>query len=489
MAHLCMEHGEVDRDLVPLIVGSAGRHRPSARRARPTRRRARRPRGDDRGRRSRPRPKERRMSDAPIRVLFVCTGNSARSQIAEAILATARRPDFEVFSAGTSQGREPVHAPGPRRRRDRLVGARSKSVDEFTGQSFDYVITVCDRARQSCPVFPGPTTRSTGASRIRLRWRAPTRRRLGRLPADLSRAPSAHPAVRRGSPPGSRSRPAPIHRRVRSLPLGPALVAEAIGTFALVFTGCGAIVIGTIGDGRRRRRVRPRDHDHGLRPWPRIGAHFNPAVTVGVRHRPAFPPARVVPYWSPRSAARSRRSWSFGSTLGGVRLAVTQPTGSAGQAVVWEAILTFFLMLVIVAVATDSRAVGQAAAIAIGGAVALGSLVGGPVSGASMNPARSIGPALVSGDLDRPVDLPPRSDGRRHRRRDRLPLPTCGPRRDLTSAARRRGVRLDHDGSSWSSRLSDRVGSAVAIPSAHAGSAPASLSVSPSPGTAATIGR
>ena len=70
-----------------------------------------------------------------------------------------------------------------------------------------------------------------------------------------------------------------------------------------------------------------------------------------------------------------------------------------GQALVWEAVLTFFLMLVIVAVATDTRAAGQAAAIAIGGAVALGSLVGGPVSGASMNPARSIGPALVSGDL------------------------------------------------------------------------------------------
>jgi glycerol uptake facilitator-like aquaporin len=64
-----------------------------------------------------------------------------------------------------------------------------------------------------------------------------------------------------------------------------------------------------------------------------------------------------------------------------------------------EAVLTFFLMLVITSVATDSRAVGEAAAVAIGGAVALGALVGGPVSGASMNPARSLGPALVSGDL------------------------------------------------------------------------------------------
>ena len=62
-------------------------------------------------------------------------------------------------------------------------------------------------------------------------------------------------------------------------------------------------------------------------------------------------------------------------------------------------LLTFFLMLVITAVATDTRAVGEAAALAIGGTVALGALVGGPISGASMNPARSLGPAIVAGDL------------------------------------------------------------------------------------------
>ena len=78
---------------------------------------------------------------------------------------------------------------------------------------------------------------------------------------------------------------------------------------------------------------------------------------------------------------------------------MTQPTGSDLQSFAWEAVLTFFLMLVITAVATDIRAVGQAAALAIGGTVALGALVGGPISGASMNPARSIGPAIVAGDL------------------------------------------------------------------------------------------
>jgi aquaporin NIP len=77
----------------------------------------------------------------------------------------------------------------------------------------------------------------------------------------------------------------------------------------------------------------------------------------------------------------------------------TLPAGSQGQSFLWEVVLTFFLMLVIMAVATDTRAVGEAAAIAIGGTVCLDAMFGGPISGASMNPARSLGPALLSGDL------------------------------------------------------------------------------------------
>jgi len=78
-------------------------------------------------------------------------------------------------------------------------------------------------------------------------------------------------------------------------------------------------------------------------------------------------------------------------------LGATVPTVGAGSAFVYELILTAFLMFVIIAVATDTRAVGAAAAIAIGGTVGLDALFGGPVTGASMNPARSLGPALVSG--------------------------------------------------------------------------------------------
>ena len=96
------------------------------------------------------------MSDAPIRVLFVCTGNSARSQIAEAVLGHLGGSDFEVYSAGTEpKGVNPYTVQVLDDAGIDWTSARSKSVDEFAGQSFDYVITVCDRARQTCPVFPG----------------------------------------------------------------------------------------------------------------------------------------------------------------------------------------------------------------------------------------------------------------------------------------------------------------------------------------------
>ena len=157
MARLCLEHGEVDRDLAPLI---ADQRRVIARQR------------DDLDRldgelidleatiaaagRARGSRKERTMPDTPIRVLFVCTGNSARSQIAEAVLGRLGGADFEVYSAGTEP--KGVNPYSIRVLADAGIDwsdARSKSVDDFLGQSFDYVITVCDRARQTCPVFPG----------------------------------------------------------------------------------------------------------------------------------------------------------------------------------------------------------------------------------------------------------------------------------------------------------------------------------------------
>ena len=99
----------------------------------------------------------------PIRVLFVCTGNSARSQMAEAILGRLGGAGFEVRSAGTHPG---VVNPLTIRALAEVgidwSDARSKSVSEFVDEPFDYVITVCDQAREACPVFPG--------GRVRLHW-------------------------------------------------------------------------------------------------------------------------------------------------------------------------------------------------------------------------------------------------------------------------------------------------------------------------------
>ena len=97
-------------------------------------------------------------SDArdPVRVLFVCTGNSARSVMAEALLRQHGGDTFEVFSAGTEpKGINPLTLRVLADAGIDASWARSKSVEEFHGQSFDYVVTVCDQARQTCPVFPG----------------------------------------------------------------------------------------------------------------------------------------------------------------------------------------------------------------------------------------------------------------------------------------------------------------------------------------------
>ena len=91
-----------------------------------------------------------------IRVLFVCTGNSARSQIAEAILDRIGGGDFAVFSAGTEpKGVNPYTVRVLDEEGIDWSNAQSKSVQEYLGRPFEYVITVCDNARQTCPVFPG----------------------------------------------------------------------------------------------------------------------------------------------------------------------------------------------------------------------------------------------------------------------------------------------------------------------------------------------
>ena len=90
------------------------------------------------------------------RVLILCTGNSARSQMAEGLLRKMAGEDFEVFSAGTKPlGLNPNAVAAMNEAGVDISNHRSKSVDEFAGQQFDYVITVCDSAREACPIFPG----------------------------------------------------------------------------------------------------------------------------------------------------------------------------------------------------------------------------------------------------------------------------------------------------------------------------------------------
>jgi len=180
--------------------------------------------------------------------------------------------------------------------------------------------------------------------------------------------------------------------------------AEAIAAFALVFAGCGAIVSDAMYDGALG--AVGVSLAFGLVIMVMVyatghlsGAHINPAVTLAFTLTRHFPGREAAAYIGAQllGAVAGALALLAVWTDKPASLGATTPSVGAGSAFVYELILTAFLMFVIVAVATDTRAVGAAAAIAIGGTVGLDALFGGPVTGASMNPARSFGPALVSG--------------------------------------------------------------------------------------------
>jgi MIP family channel proteins len=181
--------------------------------------------------------------------------------------------------------------------------------------------------------------------------------------------------------------------------------AEGLAAFALVFAGCGATVanarydssLGTVGVALV----------FGLVIMVMVyatghlsGAHINPAVTAAFALTRHFPAKEAIAYVVAQclgalaGALVLLAAW----TDKPANLGATVPSVGTGTALLYEIVLTAFLMFVIVAVATDTRAVGAAAAIAIGGTVGLDALFGGPVTGASMNPARSLGPALAAGE-------------------------------------------------------------------------------------------
>ncbi|HSY43640.1 MAG TPA: aquaporin [Candidatus Acidoferrum sp.] len=182
--------------------------------------------------------------------------------------------------------------------------------------------------------------------------------------------------------------------------------AEMIGTFALVFAGTGAIVINEVSGGAITHVGIALTF--GLIVLAMIytvgdisGAHLNPAVTIGFWAARRLPSREVLPY--------------IGSQLTGALLAsgllrflfpqnkllgATLPAGSDAQSFILEIVLTFFLMLTILNVSTGAKEKGITAGIAVGAVIALEAMFAGPICGASMNPARSLAPALVSGHFE-----------------------------------------------------------------------------------------
>ncbi len=195
--------------------------------------------------------------------------------------------------------------------------------------------------------------------------------------------------------------------RIPRLPFAAPYLAEALGTFALVFAGPGAIAVdaasggavGTVGIGL----------SFGLVVMAMIvalghisGAHINPAITVAMASA-----GRIA--W-PKAAGYVVAQLAGASLAGLAIVAIVGDAGDAGasapriggtDAALWsELILTFFLALVVFAVATDHRVDGRAAAMAVGGYVAMAATGWGAIANASMNPARSFGPAVASGVWD-----------------------------------------------------------------------------------------
>ena len=182
-------------------------------------------------------------------------------------------------------------------------------------------------------------------------------------------------------------------------------LAEGLAAFALVFAGCGAIVANTVHAGALGGIGV--SATFGLVIMAMVyatghlsGAHVNPAVTVAFTLTRHFPVRDALAYIAAQLVGATSGALALLAAWADkpAALGATVPTVSAGTALLYEAILSALLMFVIVAVATDTRAVGAAAALAIGGTVGLDALFGGPVTGASMNPARSFGPAVAVGE-------------------------------------------------------------------------------------------
>ncbi len=195
--------------------------------------------------------------------------------------------------------------------------------------------------------------------------------------------------------------------RIRPVPTAAPFLAEALGTFALVFAGPGSVAVNAASGGAVTGVGI--GISFGLIVMAMIfalghlsGCHINPAVTIAMRALGRIENARALGYIAAQLAGAVLAGFAIIAIAGDAGDAgATAPRIGGADAALWsELILTFFLMFVILSVATDSRAQGTFAAIAIGGYVGFAATGWGPIANASMNPARSFGPALASGTWD-----------------------------------------------------------------------------------------
>ncbi|KAL5096914.1 hypothetical protein RYX36_001241, partial [Vicia faba] len=186
------------------------------------------------------------------------------------------------------------------------------------------------------------------------------------------------------------------------VPLLQKLIAEVVGTFFLIFIGCGVVVTNLNND--NVVTLLGIAIVWGLCVVVLVyslghisGAHFNPAVTIAHASTKRFPLVQVPPYIIAQLVGSLLASGALKLVFTGKenQFVGTLPAGSDLQAFVIEFIITFYLMFIISGVATDDRAIGELAGLAVGSAIILNVLFAGPITGASMNPARSLGPAIV----------------------------------------------------------------------------------------------
>jgi aquaporin NIP len=183
------------------------------------------------------------------------------------------------------------------------------------------------------------------------------------------------------------------------------LICELIGTFFLVFAGTGAIIINDVSGGALGHVGIAMSF--GLAVMALIyafgdtsGAHLNPAVTLGFRAAKRISTKDTISYILAQIAGALLASYFLKSTFPThTTLGATIPSISTNSAFLFEFLLTWLLMMVILSVATGAKEKGLTAAIAIGGTVGLEAMFAGPVTGASMNPARSLAPAIASGNF------------------------------------------------------------------------------------------